>query len=573
VASQAPRAQLLLAESAVLNASTSLRSTFSALYAALGALNASNYQNDSVVLSSAAQLAAELALLAAAIPAAQASLAPLNGSHAYAVGAWNRADVGEVIVLDIPFNVFAVRQQFYSQGFCAALASCLNVSVPSVYVNNFQQSAAGTTSVYFTTLMYGTDSSSSAVVTHEFASVQSLFLSPTTGAAARPQLIAALQSFGVPATAAYYNFQNVAPYYCVGGFYLSGSTCIPYPAPLKVATVTTFAGSTNTSGYADGSVSSALFSWPFGLAVDSASNLYIGSDDENRIRKINNSSKVVSTFVGSTAAWPNSIGSQDGVGTTASFYLPNGVAVDKTTGNVYITCEMGGTVRKVTPGGVVTTLAGAGSVNCSYSAQSGTSCTRTVPAGFTDGVGTNAVFNGPWGIAVDTSGSNLYVVDNPNGIRMINIASRTVSTLFTGYAPGRSLPFSVVVNGSDYVFFANTTNIFVASPTGLVSVYAGNATCLTYAEGTLQSACFTSIQLLAVDGAGTLYVMDSGRLRMISGGVTSYLAGGMAGNPSPQIVNGVGTAANFFEPWGLVVGGAGILYVSDWNCIRKVTLS
>ena len=151
--------------------------------------------------------------------------------------------------------------------------------------------------------------------------------------------------------------------------------------------VTTLAGS-STSGYADGTGNAASFSFVTGLAVDSNGNVYAADVNNNCIRKITPAG-VVSTFAGSTTS-----GAANGVGSSASFNLPRGVAID-TSGNLIVADGGNNSIRLITPAGIVTTIAG------------------STTAGSADGVGSNASFNSPWGVAVDTSG-NVYVSDQGN---------------------------------------------------------------------------------------------------------------------------------------------------------------
>jgi sugar lactone lactonase YvrE len=148
--------------------------------------------------------------------------------------------------------------------------------------------------------------------------------------------------------------------------------------------VTTLAGSTD--GYLDGTGTGAQFSYLCGVAVDSAGTVYVGDWNNNRIRKITPAG-VVTTLAGST------VGYLDGTGTGARFNNPYGVAVDSA-GTVYVADSNNNRIRKITPAGVVTTLAGS-------------------TVGYLDGTGTGAQFNNPCGVAVDSAGT-VYVGDSNN---------------------------------------------------------------------------------------------------------------------------------------------------------------
>jgi sugar lactone lactonase YvrE len=149
-------------------------------------------------------------------------------------------------------------------------------------------------------------------------------------------------------------------------------------------TVTTLAGS-GISGFADGIGTAAQFSGPQGIALDAAGNIYVADQATQRIRKITPAG-VVSTLAGSGVHVPFAGvagGFADGDGATAKFYLPKGVAVDAS-GNVFVADNVNHRIRKVTPAGIVTTLAGS-------------------TLGSADGPGTTAQFNRPSGIAIDSA--------------------------------------------------------------------------------------------------------------------------------------------------------------------------
>jgi len=157
--------------------------------------------------------------------------------------------------------------------------------------------------------------------------------------------------------------------------------------------VTTIAGSTGQTGTNDGIGSAARFRSPQGVVVDSATNIYVGDSWNSTIRKLtpDGTNWVVTTLAGS----PGVSGTNDGIGGAAQFGWPNGVALDPA-GNIIVVNQNNQTIRKVTPAGVVTTLAG-----------------RNFAPFYTDGIGKAARFADPSGVAVDSVG-NVYVGDMSN---------------------------------------------------------------------------------------------------------------------------------------------------------------
>jgi sugar lactone lactonase YvrE len=270
--------------------------------------------------------------------------------------------------------------------------------------------------------------------------------------------------------------------------------------------VSTVAG-TGAANFADGTAATAKFFYPTGVAVDASSNLYVVDQTNHLIRKITPAG-VVSTLAGT--AWV--LGSVDGTGPGASFNYPISIAVD-TSGYVYVADTYNHLIRKITPAGVVSTLAGIGGIS-----------------GANDGTGLTAKFNRPCGVAADNSG-NLYVTDYDNHLIRKISSSGVVSTL-----------------------------------AGRVGVSGAN-------DGMVGTATFNNPLGIALDTSGNLYVADyNGHLiRKISNeSVVSKIAGsvGISG-----FIDGTGGTAKFANPTGLAVDAGGHVYVADSNShsIRKIS--
>jgi sugar lactone lactonase YvrE len=251
--------------------------------------------------------------------------------------------------------------------------------------------------------------------------------------------------------------------------------------------VTTLAG-TVAQGSANGTGTYATFNQPTGVAVDASGNIYVADNGNNLIREITPAG-VVTTIAGSGTS-----GGFNGTGTAATFNCPQGIAVD-VSGNIYVADYGNNQVRKIAPGGIVTTLAGKDS------------------SGANNGVDTAATFNQPTGVAVDAAG-NVYVADEGNNlIRKINPAGM-VTTFAGSGAAGASNgagtaasfngPTGVAVDASGNVYVADYGNNLVReiSPAGAVTTLgAGPAT---------NTKLFKGPYGVAVDAAGDVYVADYG---------------------------------------------------------------
>jgi sugar lactone lactonase YvrE len=317
-----------------------------------------------------------------------------------------------------------------------------------------------------------------------------------------------------------------------------------------------------SSGSADRTGTAASFNYPEGVAVDSSGNLYVADSDNYKIRKITPAG-VVTTLAGSGV-----YGSADGTGTAASFAYTQGVAVDSS-GNAYVADSGNNKIRKITPAGVVTTLAGGGGSEWNGS-------------GSADGTGSAASFAYPNGVAVDSSG-NVYVADsNNNKIRKITPAGGVTTLAGSGFSDSEdgtgtvasfAYPRGVAVdkNGNIYVADSNNNKIRKITSGGLVTTLAGSSR-KGSRDGT--TASFNYPTGVAVDGNGNMYVADSGnsKIRKITpaGLVTTLAGSGVSGSE-----DGTGTATSFSSNRGVAVDSTGNVYVADSNnnMIRKITIS
>ncbi len=321
-------------------------------------------------------------------------------------------------------------------------------------------------------------------------------------------------------------------------------------------------GQPGGAGNADGTGSAARFLYPSGVAVDSAGNVYVADAGSCTIRKVT-SAGVATTLAGLAGQ----SGSADGTGSAARFSYPSGVAVDSA-GNVYVADTYNHTIRKVTSAGVVTTLAG-------LSGQ----------PGYADGPGSEAQFNFPSGVAVDSAG-NVYVADSCNAI-IRQVTSAGVVTTLAGLVGNRGIadgtgseaqfdvPHGVAVDSAGNVYVADSyvSTIRKVTSTGVVTTLAGLASNWGSADGTGNAAWFSFPTGVAVDSAGNVCVADCGNStirKVTSAGVVTTLAG-LAGQTGSA--DGTGNAARFNGPGSVAVDSAGNLYVADAynHTIRKVT--
>jgi sugar lactone lactonase YvrE len=334
------------------------------------------------------------------------------------------------------------------------------------------------------------------------------------------------------------------------------------PQHVNSQTISTLAGAT------------PLFNEPSAVALDTAGNInapntfiYVADTFSHRVYRINSAGSAA-VIAGTGVAGSTGDG---GLATAAQVSVPAGLAVDAA-GNLYVAENLGNRVRKITPAGIISTVAGTG------------------VAGFSgdDGPATAAKLNGPWGLAVDATG-NLFIADSDNH-RVRRVDTAGVMTTIAGYGfegyngdgnfaifSGLAHPLGVAVDGTGNVWIADTRNdrIRRVSTGGIISTVAGTGVRGFSGDGALALAAQLSLPAsIKLDASGNAYVTDSGNYRVrkfADGGSINTVAGngvyGFSGDGGPP------TSAALAFPYDAAVDASGNLYIADTdnNRIRKVT--
>jgi sugar lactone lactonase YvrE len=358
--------------------------------------------------------------------------------------------------------------------------------------------------------------------------------------------------------------------------------------------------------YYDGGAATSVALNPRGVAVDSIGEVFIADTAKNVIRKIGTNG-LISTYAGSGSTTCNNLGNCDagGVALSASLYYPQGLAVDSSN-NLYIADTDHGLVRKVTPAGVISTIAGGGG------------------SGTANGVSaTSVALTDPSSLAFDSNG-NLYIGESEfssvsQGTRVLKVANGIITTVAgggTAAVTNGASATAVAINGAQSIAIDSSNNLYIAAvfgngtygnnpnatvgsviyqvtSGGTISIYAGSQTAAGYnGDGfAAPSTLLSNPTALTTDTGGDLYfaditVVSNGPgdpvIRKINpSGIVSTVAGGQdfggtysstfcSSNPNVAIHTVLGqTTQMFFYP------SAGAVYLAEagGGCVGKLVFS
>ncbi len=327
--------------------------------------------------------------------------------------------------------------------------------------------------------------------------------------------------------------------------------------------ISTVAG-TGTYGFGGdgGAATAAQLDTPQSVALDSSGNLFIADTWNNRIRKVDATTKNISTVAGNGTA---GFGGDDGAATAAQLDSPQSVAVDSS-GNLFIADTDNHRIRKVDAAtGFISTVAGDGTFGFSGDGAAATA----------------AQLNLPLGVAVDASG-NLFIADTDNHrIRKVDAATGVISTVAGGgsgdggaaTAAQLNLPLGVAVDASGNLFIAeyNNQRIRKIDTDGNISTVAGNGTHGFSGDGVAAVwAQLDSPSGVAVDSSGNLFIADyNNRIRKVGtdGNISTVAGTGSSGFSGD---GAAATAARLSSPSGVALDASDNLFIAEYDRIRKV---
>lgn len=360
---------------------------------------------------------------------------------------------------------------------------------------------------------------------------------------------------GGPATSALLSDPSALAFDGQGNLYITDELNNVIREVNTAGTISTVAGiaASGFGGFAGdgGPGTAALLAQPGGLAFDASGSLYVADMNNERIRRLD-TTNTITTVAGNGRF---KYAGDGGAAISASLDSPEAVALDPT-GNLFVADIANTVVRKVSPAGVISTYVGTGIKAPTYTGDGG-------PA-------TSATISFPGDVQADSAG-NLFLIE---GDRVHKISSAgTMSTLFNGgLVPAGSQHLAMDSQGNLYFAAPILTQVLKLDTTGAVTVVAGTGgRGFSGDGGPATSATLSDIRGLAADSAGNLYISDraNNRVRKVD---TSGIITTVAGNSSTATAGdgGPATGAGVPGPFSLAVDGAGNLYITTANRIRKV---
>ena len=339
------------------------------------------------------------------------------------------------------------------------------------------------------------------------------------------------------------SFPRLFAFLCPALLGIAAVTAVAADAPVYY--FSTFAGAASI-GSADGPGAVARFSTPEGITVDRAGNVYVMDAGNGTIRQISPAG-MVSTLAGKAGEY----GSADGTGADARFGWFNGNRDDlvaDAAGNLYLADSGNHVIRKITPAGVVTTLAGTVGLQ-----------------GFDDGVGAAAQFSDFYDLTIDGAG-NLYTIGYDSIRRITPTGVVTTVVRNSGYGYG------LAIDPAGNFFQTTYAGLDRITPGGAVTLFAGLTDYASgFADGVGTAAQFSLPSGIVADPAGNLFIADraNAAIRQVTPTAAVTTIAGIPGTTGAA--DGPAAKATFAWPDRITRDSAGNLYVVDTNAVRKIT--